>query len=187
MSIKNYLPVARKGDGVFEAIWANLLNPEKNKLSAKHEEIKERWTTVFKLRSNYLTRQQVRNYLIENFEISESQAYKDVANSEHFYGNAMRADQEGYRVLLTEWAEKFFQRTLKEGDLKMQGKALELIAKFAGINDDNEGQFNPEKFENVQVEITLSPAIEEALIKQLNKGVVDFNQVEAEDADFVEV
>jgi hypothetical protein len=185
MSIKKYLPVIKKGDSVFDKLWANMINPEKNPLSPTYEEIKERWKTVFTLRLNHFSKAQIRTQLMETYGISDSQAHKDVANAEHFYGNALRADIEGSRVIYTEWAEGFFRRALKLGDLKMQAKALDILTKMVGR--DEEIQFNPEKFETSESVLVMSPEVENILLKQLQKGTIDFNSFDPEDAEFVEV
>lgn len=176
-----------KGDTTFDAIYAHYIDPEKYTLTAKQEAIRIRWAMALTLRSNYLSKMQAAQKIMEEYGVGLSQAYNDVSNSERLFGNFVKSEREGRRAILQEWAEKLFQRALHAKDLKIQAKALELIARFAGVDDDSEAQFNPEKFENKEIVIKVDANIEDAFIEALKKGAVNFNKVSAEDAEFIEI
>lgn len=187
---KDLRPIRRKfkeGDSLFDKIWLSMVEPDKYELSETYEEIKKRWKLVLTLRLNGRPRLFIANKLVEAFAISEGQAYNDIQNSDHFYGNVLKADQLGTRAILQEYATKAYKRAKKARDFKAELKAIELIGKYAGIGEDDIRQFNPEKFENKEVSIAVPPEILNLIIEKLNGGVIDFNQLRTEDADYIEV
>lgn len=184
---KQPVPYKPDRDTTFEAIMAYHLNPEKYKLSEKQEEIRKRWAEVLTLRLNYYSRIQVANKLIEDHGISLAQAYIDIRNSELLYGNVLKADREGTRAILFEYAHKFYQRSVQKNDLKAQAKALELMGEYGGLKDMDNPEFNPEKLENVEIKIVMDKGLQQLLIEKISKGVVDFNDLNVTDIDFEDV
>lgn len=184
---KQLIPIKPERDTTFEAIMAYHLNPEKYKLSDKQEEIRKRWAEVLTLRLNYYSRIQVANKLMEDYNISLAQAYIDIRNSELLYGNVLKADREGTRAILFEYAHKFYQRSVQKNDLKAQGKALELMSEFGGLKEMDNPEFNPEKLENKEIKIMVSKDIQQKLLEMINKGIADFNGLNVTDIDFEDV
>ncbi|WP_339638729.1 hypothetical protein [Croceibacter atlanticus] len=177
----------KKGASIFDKINLASLKPDKYELSPTLEKIKERWVFSFteKLQGN--SRHQIAKDLQETYDISEAQAYLDIKNSDHYYGDAHRANQQAEKVILYEFARDTYKQAVEDGDLKMRLKAIDLMGKYADIGKDDIQQFNPEKFENKEVSVTVPTAVMDALIEKLKGGVVNMNQLEAEDAQFVEV
>lgn len=173
-----------KGDNTFDVILAHHIDPIKFSLTDKQEEIRLRWAEVFALRLNYFSRIQVANKLVEDRGIKLAQAYIDIRNSEHLYGNVLKADKEGNRAILFEYAHKFYQRAIQQKDLKAQAKGLELMSEFGGINDMDNIEFNPEKLENKEIKIVLPKQMLEVLKGLVGKGVVDFNSLNVTDINF---
>lgn len=184
---KQLVPVKPDRDTTFESIMAYHLNPEKYTLTEKQEEIRKRWAEVLTLRLNYYSRVQVANKLIEDHGISLAQAYIDIRNSELLYGNVLKADREGTRAILFEYAHKYYQRSVQKNDLKAQGKALDLMAEFGGLKEMDNPEFNPEKLENKEIKIVVDPKQLMMLTEIIKKGVVDFNSLNVTDVDFDEV
>lgn len=181
------IPIKPERDSTFEAIMAYHLNPEKYKLSEKQEEIRKRWAEVLTLRLNYYSRIQVANKLMEDYGISLAQAYIDIRNSELLYGNVLKADREGTRAILFEYAHKFYQRAVQKNDLKSQAKALELMGEYGGLKDMDNPDFNPEKLENKEIKVVMSKDLQVMLLELIKKGTVDFNSLNVTDIDFDEV
>jgi hypothetical protein len=177
----------RRGDTTFENIMAHYLDPLKFKLTEKQEEIRKRWSEVLTLRLNYHSRIQVANKLAEDYGISLAQAYIDIRNSELLYGNVLKADKEGTRAILYEYAHKFYQMAIREKDLKAMSKGLELMAKFGGLDDYEAQEFNPEKLENKEIKIVMPKQMIDALKLMIGKGVADFNTLNVTDVNFQEV
>ena len=177
----------RKGDTTFENIMAHHLDPLKFILTEKQEVIRKRWAEVLTLRLNYHSRIQVANKLVEDHGLSLAQAYIDIRNSELLYGNVLKADKEGTRAILYEYAHKFYQMAIREKDLKAMAKGLELMAQFGGLNEFDAQEFNAEKLENKEIKIVMPKPMIDALKVIINKGVADFNSLNVTDVDFQDV
>ncbi len=175
-----------KGDTALEKIMAYHIDPVKFPLSDKLQEIKGRWSDVLQMRLNYYSPQQVVDRLIEKYGISQAQAYIDLRNSEILYGSLMDSDRKGKMAILYEYAHKFYQRAIQAKDLKAQAKALELMKDFGGVDDDVL-EFNPEKFENFQIQVNLTKSLQEKLVEMLKTGTTNFNDLDVTDMDYEEV
>ena len=187
MKTNKLLGKLSKGDSTFDIIMAHHIDPIKYPLTDKQEEIRARWAEVFALRLNYFSRIQVANKLVEDRGISMAQAYIDIKNSEHLYGNVLKADKEGNRAVLFEYAHKFYQRAIQQKDLKAQAKGLELLAEFGGIRDTENLEFNPEKLENKELHLVIPKEQLEALKQLVSNGVVDFNKLNVTDVNYQDV
>lgn len=177
----------QRGDSTLDKIMAHHVDPVRFPLSEKLEEIRKRWAEVLTLRLNYYSPQQVVNKLVEDNKISLAQAYLDVRNSEILYGNVMQSDKKGKQALLYEYAHKFYQQSIKAKDLKAQAKALELMAKFGGLDEVDLADFNPDKFENKEIHIHMDKKLQLKLTEMLGGGVVDFNSLDVTDIAHEEV
>lgn len=166
---------------------AHHIDPVRFPLSAKLEEIRKRWAEVLTLSFNYYSPQQIVNKLQEDHGISLAQAYLDVKNSQTLYGNVMESDKKGKQAILYEYAHKFYQRAIQAKDLKAQAKALELMAKFGGLDDIDLSDFNPEKLENVTIQFAIQKKYYKYLKLAADQGVDDFNAKEPLDIEFEEV
>ena len=182
------LPVKfKKGDSTFDKIKAYYLNPDENPLSETQEKIRLRWAEVLTLRLQYWTPTQIANKFETDYGLSSAQAYRDIRASESLFGDVLHSDKMGFRAILKEYTMKFYQRALKAKDLKMQAKALELMGKFSGAEEDDL-TFNPEKLIDKEVNVNIDKKTEEAILTMLKGGSVDFNglmnNLVAEETDF---
>lgn len=177
----------KEGTSIFDKVWLSMVEPQKYILTDTVLQIKERWGVVLTLRLKARSRLFIANKLVDQYGISQGQAYEDIKNSDHFYGDVLKADQMGTRAILQEYATKAYRKAVKAKDLKAQLKAMELIGRYAGIGEDDIKQFNPAKFENKEITISAPKEVFDLIVKKLESGVIDFNQVEAEDAEFIEV
>lgn len=185
MSKNELRPMKRvKPDTTFECIMAYYVNPDNFALTDKQEEIRQRWHEVFHLRLNKFTKFQIAKKLQKDYGLSPDRAYKDIKNSEMLFGEVMKSDKEGTRVLLFEHANELYRTAVQKQDLKAQSKALELMAQFGGIMNEDTANFNPEKLENLPIEINLPPHILKILEANVNAGVVDFNKLNVVDIPF---
>ena len=176
-----------KGDTSLEKIMTYHIDPIRYPLSPALENIKNRWSEVLSLRLSYHSPQEIVNILVDTFKISTAQAYIDLKNSEILYGNVLSSDKKGKRAILYEYAHKFYQRAMQAKDLKAQSKALELMAKFGGIDDIENMEFNPQKLENNPIQIKVPKEIQKKLIQMLGTGSVDLNTIDVTDIDYEEL
>lgn len=184
----NKLPFKiQKGDTTLEKIMAHHIDPVRFPLSAKLEEIRKRWAEVLTLSFNYYSPQQIVNKLMEDHGVSLAQAYLDVKNAQILYGNVMESDKKGKQAILYEYAHKYYQRAIQAKDLKAQAKALELMAKFGGLDEVDLADFNPEKLENVEIKFAIPKELYKYLKMGEHEGVDDSNLSAPIDIEFENV
>lgn len=180
------LPTIKTGDSSFDKIYAYYKDASKYPLTEKQTELKNRWLAAFTLRQNFHSREQAANELMEKYEISRAQAYRDLKNAERLFGNVMKADRDGSLAILLEYSHKFLLMAVKAKDLKAIGKALELMGKYAEVDKENAINFNPEKLENKPIKMAINKEVGRAIVSHLLKGTLDFNNLTIE-ADFEEI
>lgn len=184
----NKLPFKiQKGDTTLEKIMAHHIDPVRFPLSPNLEKIRKRWAEVLTLSFNYYSPQQIVNKLMEDYGISLAMAYLDVKNAQILYGNVMESDKKGKQAILYEYAHKYYQRAIQAKDLKAQAKALELMAKFGGLDEVDLADFNPEKLENVEIKFAIPKEIWKYLKISDTQGVDNFNLSEPIDVEFEEI
>lgn len=177
----------QKGDTTLEKIMAHHIDPVRFPLSPKLEEIRKRWAEVLTLSFNYYSPQQIVNKLMEDHGVSLAQAYLDVKNAQILYGNVMESDKKGKQAILYEYAHKYYQRAIQAKDLKAQAKALELMAKFGGLDEVDLADFNPEKLENVEIKFAIPKELYKYLKMGEHQGVDDSNLSAPIDIEFENV
>ena len=183
-----HLPTIKTGDSSFDRIYAYYKDSTKYPLTEKQTELKDRWLAAFTLRQNFHSREQAANVLMEKYEISRAQAYRDLRNAERLFGNVMKADRDGSLAILSEYSHKYLLMAVKAKDLKAIGKALELMGKYAEIDKEHSINFNPDKLEDKQVKMSIDKAVSNAIVSHLDKtGVIDFNSLEIEDIEHEDI
>ena len=183
---KQHLPTLQTGDSTFDKLYAYYKDSTKYPLTPNQTEIKDRWLAAFALRQNFHSREQATNVLMEKYEISRAQAYRDLRNAERLFGNVMKADRDGSLAILSEYAHKYLLMAIKAKDLKAIGTALTLMGKYSDIDNENAINYNPEKLENKPVKMSIAKEVKEAILIHLSSGVLDFNELTV-DAEFEDV
>lgn len=181
------LPAFKRGDTSLDKIRAYYADPVKYELSATLEAVRERLQHVMQLRLNYWSKQKIVTYLKDHYNIEQAQAYIDIRNSELLYGEINETSRKAKQSILYEFSFQFLQRARERADLKAEAKALELLSKFGGLDEEDNLEFNPEKFEAVTPKISVNKKAYELFMKLASNGVVDLNDFNATDIDFEEV
>jgi hypothetical protein len=174
------------GDTAFEKIQAFYINPELYPLSDAVEKIRQRWITIVTWQLKVYPKHVIANMLERDFGISPAQAYADIRNAENIFGNIIKSDNEAFNSMWLEWTKDYLKRSRINGDRKSEGKALDLLAKYGGL-DAESPEFNPEKLENKEIKIVMDPKLQKMLFEMVSKGVADFNSLNVTDVDFDEV
>lgn len=181
------LPAFKRGDTSLDKIRAYYADPVKYELSETLEAVRKRLQHVMQLRLNYWSKQKIVTYLKDHYGIEQAQAYIDIRNSELLYGEINETSRKAKQSILYEFSFQFLQRARERADLKAEAKALELLSKFGGLDEEDNLEFNPEKFEAVTPKISVNKKAYELFMKLASNGVVDLNDFNATDIDFEEV
>lgn len=176
----------KRDDSTFDKIQAFYIDPENYPLTEAVEEIRQRWIYVMSLTLRAYPKFKIANMLVQDFGLSQAQAYIDIRNAENVFGNISKTESEAFKVMWTEWTKDLLKRAIQRKDLKAESKALDLLAKYSVLNQDPEG-FNPAKLENVEIQFKIPKAYLPFLKQQVSQGVDDFNLAEPLDIDHEDV
>lgn len=183
------MAVINRDDTTFQKIMAHQTNPDAFPLTTKESEILERWRRIFTMQLRHNSKMRIVNVLV-NEGLSMSQAYADIKNVESLFGSTMKADKEFQRVLWLEHAQDLLMRAKQSKNMIMEGKALDMIAKYSGFNDKDDAQFNAEKLEHFEIQFAIDSVSEQKLKEMNTKGrtnVVDFNSFNVVDIDHEDI
>jgi len=187
MASKKRNMLIKRGDSTFDKILAHYINPEFFPLSETNTEILNRLNEVFALRLNHFSSQQIVTKLVKDRGISQAQAYLDIRNSEKLFGNVLKADKEGSRALFIEHVRDSLKRCIQKGDRNNEQKALKLLGEFGALKNEDNLEFNPEKFENMEIHVNVNKDVQARLLEMLASGSVDLNNLNVTDIPFEEL
>lgn len=123
---------------------------------------------------------------MQQFDVSQATAYRDIGNALKIYGDINKASKEGMRYIIFEYNQKGLQLALKEKNLTEYGRYLDRMIKLAEL-DKEENLVNLEKLAAMDITINISKGAEKQLKEMSKNGVVDLNNWAADDAEWEEV
>ncbi|WP_289659502.1 hypothetical protein [Flavobacterium panacagri] len=177
----------KRGDTTLDKILAHYINPEHFPLSETNAAILLRLNEVFALRLNHFSTQQILNKFVLEKGLSQAQVYADIRNSEKLFGSVLKADAEGSRAIWLEYTRDYLKRCKQKGDRNNEVKALKLLADYGGLANEENPNFNPEKYENMELHINVDKRVQNKLLEMLSGGSVDLNNLDVTDIDFEDV
>ncbi len=136
---------------------------------------------------------ELRDYLMSTYHISESQAYRDLANIRILLGNVRNAGKEWIRYLVIEGLKDAAARARLTGKLKEEIMALDKLAKYNRLDKEDMAELPFDKIIPVDWETTSDVTVLgakpienlDAEIEKLYKKYMD--DIEIEDIDYQEV
>ena len=114
-----------------------------DELNDVQKKLLERWNFADNLIRNFEDRETQLEMLKEKFGISESQAWRDIANAKHFFGTININDQAYYRIHYAEWLEQLAREAHAAGDRKVAKECLREAAEIRGLKDED---FDADKY-----------------------------------------
>lgn len=147
-------------------------------LSDKQHEIYVRIKTAWTLLVGGEARSEIENVLINTYEVSEAQAWRDIRDATRIFGEVQKADKEGMRHLILMKAEKAYRLAELNDDVKGMNEAIKNMVKITGLEREDPDLPDFAKLEAHNYIIVMPPEQQEALRKMLTQpGSVDLNTV----------
>lgn len=187
MGTKKRHMLTKRGDSTFDKLLAHYINPELCPLSEANRDILNRLNEVFALRLNHFSSQQIVNKWVTEKNISQAQAYIDIRNSEKLFGNVLKSNAEGSRAIWLEYTRDYLKRCIQKNDRNNEGKALKMLAEYGGFANEDNPEFNPDKFENKEIHINLDKNLLNKLNDIIGAGVVDFNNIDVTEIEYEDI
>ena len=179
---KNIIRASANSD-TKDRIWAYYLDNDSVTLTAKEEDIRQRWSACFSLLTQYHSVQQAVSVMVKQYDISEAQAYRDVRSALELFGDVTKSNREAYRHILFEFAMKIFQLAATKNDLVEMNKALQSMIKIKGIDKEESAVPDFSQLQPNIYEITL-PTEHLHLIQQISQqGIINIDYDESDQED----
>lgn len=136
---------------------------------------------------------ELRDYLMNKYRISESQAYRDLANIRILLGNVRNASKEWIRYIVIEGLKDVAARAKLAGKLKEETLALDKLGKYNRLDKEDMEELPFDKVIPIDWEVTIDVSVLgvepienlDAEIDRLYKKYMD--DIEIEDIDYEEM
>lgn len=174
-------------DSIFQKIKAWYIDPDSNVLSEKEINRKDRLSHAWSLRkNNKYSSSQVVQILKRDHNISEATAYRDYGMAMNIFGDLDQVNVAAERLILAESYWNLYQMSLKKGNEETARKCLDSYKSLFNF-DDTGDKIDPKKLEASVYKLNLPRGAKNMLENMFENGVVDFNNLTAEDVRFKEV
>lgn len=133
-------------DTLFERIRQHYLSDRE--ISDTDDAIRKRWETAHSLMlDDVQCDKDVVKILEERFEISQAQAYRDLAAAKKLFGDLRKSTKESLRYLVTQWGIELYRMAKEAEDFKGMEKALDRITKANNLDKDDIDLPDPSKIQ----------------------------------------
>ena len=174
-------------DNSFQKIKAWYIDENSVTLSPSEEERKNRLKHIWALRyENKYTRGQAIKIIERDYRVSQATAYRYYSLSMELFGSMEQVDIAAERMILTESYLHLYQLALKQGDIEIALKALAKRQSLINF-EDSANKVDPRKLEASMYNLKLPRGAEKILKGMFDTGVVNFNNIGAEDIDWKEI
>ena len=186
MSKGKRLMVKKRSEVPVENIIASYMDEREIELTEHEEQLKLRAETIYKKlieRDGILDVIQVH---MKFFDVSQTTTYRDIQRAQLIFGTVNKFNKDFWRFIQIERKRNMIKRARIAGNLEVESKLERDIDALLNFDKD-EAAFNPEKLANMNITIGMPDSIIKAFKDQISKGVIDLNELEAEDIDHTEV
>ncbi|MGC5744383.1 hypothetical protein [Chryseobacterium sp. NFX27] len=174
-------------DNTFQKIKAWYIDETSVILSPAEEERKNRLKHIWALRyENKYTRGQAIKIIERDYKVSQATAYRDYSLAMELFGSMEQVDVAAERMILAESYLNLYQLAMKKGDTETALKALAKRQSLINF-DDTANKVDPRKLEASMYNLRLPRGAEKILKDMFESGVVNFNNIGAEDIDWKEI
>lgn len=156
-------------------------------LNDKQNEIRVRVYKAWNLLINYHSKEQAMSVIMTEYGCSRAQSYRYVSDSMSVFGNPIANQKEAEKYLMGEDLIKSQQRSLKNKDEASYLKAAALRMKLGRYDRDTDQKFDPEKLKAQTYILKVHPSVLKSIESRTEGGSVDFNNLDAEDVDYLDV
>ena len=173
-------------DTIYQRIAASHID-DTFELSLSEQTIKTRLRHIHSLRLNKkYSKHQAITIHMQEMNVSQATAYRDYNWAMQIYGDLDKTDKQAEKMYLAENYWHLYQMALKNGDIEQARKCLDSYKSLFNFDKD-EAVIDPDKIKAHEYHIHLSRVSSKVLKSVLATGVVDLNNVSAQDVEYDEV
>lgn len=173
-------------DNAFQRIKAWYIDEESVKLTPTEEKKKDRLKHIWALRcDNKYSPKQTIKIIERDYKVSQATAYRDYSLCMELFGSMEQVNIAAERMLIREHYYDLYLSSKKKGK---EETALRALEKYEGLhNFDTTQKVDPKKLEASNYSLNLPRGAEKILRDMFEGGVVNFNNIGAEDIDWKEI
>lgn len=182
--------VIRDKPSNIEAIRRYYLQPEDRDtigLTAAQETHRQQLVSAFTQLCARKSEEEVRVFLMKEYRISDSTAFRRIRESLELFGDVKKSSKEGRRYIVYELALHAYNIAEEERDADGMNKAVRNMILLLGLHKED---VETPDFERLQPSLVVTPISEElqqAIITVLKGGVINLNNISAEDIPYEKV
>jgi hypothetical protein len=102
---------------------------------------------------------EMRVFLIANYHVSESQAYRDIANLKFLLGNVRNANKEWQRYKVIDMLDEAYNRAKEANDVKAMVMAADKLGKYTQLDQKDDEVMPWEEIIPQTYEVTSDPSV----------------------------
>ena len=173
-------------DSPIENIIASYLDEREIDLTPNELKLKTRYEAAFTMLIEEDSLIDTVTKLEKLYNISKATAYRTIQASETIFGSVKKFNKDAWRFIQVERKRKLINKAITADNLELAAKLERDIDNLLQFDKDD-ALFDPRKLEALTINITLPRSTQSALRALISKGVVDLNNLEAEDISHEDV
>lgn len=173
----------------FNAIKEYYMGTDPIVLSPTREEIRKRWHTIYLMKMDRKSDHEIANSIKRLHEISQSQAYQDIANAKKLFGITNKSDRDLNRQMAEQMALETYQFAKEKRNTKDMVAANKSFIEAGGLKDDQSDIIDFSKIEPSIYVVMIDPRTEKLMERLFSKPTINLSELmdqAAEDIDYVE-
>lgn len=130
-------------------------------LTASESEQLKRYRAIYseRLEDPSISNKSLVTFLQSNFQISQSQAYRDIGQMEQLFGNVVNAQKEWVRYLVVETLKESIALARDQADIKTMVKAATALGVLTRLDKEDSQTIPYEDIVPLQIEFQNDPSI----------------------------
>lgn len=180
---KSKLPrkATRSADTTFDKIWKYYFEPNKTiKLTPKEDDIRHRWEMAWLMDSTLLIRRKIVNRMMQKFDITERQGYKDINNARLLFSDPTAQNKEARRLIMSNLLEGMIRKAVAKDDFKSAERLIMRYEKLNGLHREENHELG-EYLKKQKPAVIVFSTDPEILKKQADQLIEDVKDVDFED------
>jgi hypothetical protein len=120
---------------------------ENIKLSSIEDDLRIRLESAYTFLCKFHSNEQTKKLLINQFNYSPAQAYRDIRSALDLFGDVIKTKKEASRYILYEMGMNNYQLAASKTDLEQMNRALTNLIKITGVDRDDFDLPDPSKIQ----------------------------------------
>lgn len=146
------------------------------KLTPTQESIRQRLVAAHGLLCKFHSPTRAIKKHQKRWELSDVQAWRDIRDAISLFGDVQKAEKEGIRYIVYEYAVEVFRKAKQKDDFKAMARAVDTMAKIMGLDKESPDIPDFEKLKPSMIVVGLPEDQVKRLDTMLAAGAVNFSQ-----------